>query len=123
MREIKFRIFDKSIPSLSEAIEEKEPSGMMLYDFDYLINSDYFKCALNGEYPLMQYTGLTDKNGKEIYENDIIKCDDIVTLITWQDGGFQMITSENQGKSPAIQDRLKRFEVIGNIHENSSLLT
>jgi hypothetical protein len=39
-----------------------------------------------------------------------------VTLITWQDGGFQMITSENQGKSSAVQDRLKRFEVIGNIH-------
>lgn len=44
-REIKFRIWDKNIPTLSESIDGKEPSGQMINNMDYLINSNYFKNA------------------------------------------------------------------------------
>jgi len=72
---------------------------------------------------LMQFTGLFDRLGKEIYEGDIIQLNDIICPITFNDGAFQMVTLESQGRSNAIQDRVRHFEVIGNIYENPELIT
>jgi len=71
---------------------------------------------------VIQFTGLKDKNDKEIYEEDIVKCDDIIVAVTWKDAAFHVITNESQGSSVFVQDRAKRFEVIGNIYENPELL-
>ena len=111
-REIKFRAWHKGL-------------NEMLPNVQYYIGSDgwafgqllYSDCA-----EVMQFTGLKDKKGREIYEGDIVKLDDVICPITWDDGGFQMITDKQHGKSPALQGRLKHFEVIGNIYENSELL-
>ena len=69
-----------------------------------------------------QFTGLHDIDNMDLYEGDVIQLEDVICPITWDDGGFQMITSENQGKSALVQDRVKRFKCIGNIHENPNLL-
>lgn len=71
---------------------------------------------------LSQYTSLKDKNGKEIYENDIIqfKYANYKKLrraeIKWGTGGFWVV-----GWFRKIQD-YDEFEVIGNIYENPRLL-
>lgn len=78
------------------------------------------------EVELMQFTGLFDKNGKEIYEGDIIKTEtDKLMAITWSQK-FASFCLNRDGW--AFQHWFgeacnpKNCEVIGNIYENESLL-
>ena len=87
---------------------------------------------------VMQYIGLKDKNGKEIYEEDIVKINDINWKVVWneyQEGmGYclmpyseSIITREKAEEIFCVDcedgnDKRKEIEVIGNIYENPELL-
>ncbi|EAH6262744.1 hypothetical protein FT848_06245 [Campylobacter lari] len=92
------------------------------YDSMPLINKNYTE----DDYEIELFTGLYDKNGKKIYENDIItlchfaqKC---IGVVRFGRNGF-VITSKDEnaeqgGELSYFEKYFYNFEVVGNIHEN-----
>lgn len=70
-----------------------------------------------------QYTGLKDKNGKEIYEGDEFHLGDprITYKVVWHDTGF-MGKQNGAGSFVGLKHWKNRIEIIGNIYENPELL-
>ena len=127
MREIKFRVWDK---------KENE-----MYDWDKIIHFDQETMCMmtilseapnDNDWVWSQFTGLNDKNNKEIYEGDILKITCKfelrkgieVDVVDWADNCygfgcsdwnlFELANNQKKGK--------QEFEVIGNIYENPELL-
>lgn len=82
---------------------------------------------VNNKIILMQYTGLKDKNGKEIYEGDIIRIKNSLIEIEGEvifdtiDLSFEVYDKENDCKEMLWYTN-EEFEVIGNIYDNPEIL-
>jgi len=101
MREIKFRSWDK---------QDKE------IDSWECILDDGFESYLNDRFEILQFTGLKDKNGKEIYEGDIAKNESgIIAPIEFNNGAFWF-------GCVLLFDVFNELEIIGNVLENHMLL-
>jgi uncharacterized phage protein (TIGR01671 family) len=83
----------------------------------------YYICANNKDYfveqsSIGQYTGLTDKNGKKIFEGDIVRRYDNVERVFYNGGGFSPFAIPGWECTPDADE----CEIIGNIHDNPELL-
>lgn len=123
MREIKFRVWEPyhlvmQYPDVLQIAEGKHDKS---YGQGYKFTSDVQPDAV-----LMQYTGLHDKNGKEIYEGDIVNCSaGCHHEVFWReaDSFLPMPGWDLKGLHPAKYDWIGDMEeVIGNIYQNQELL-
>jgi len=128
MREIKFRAWDKGLKRmiyLSEpTVENDDFSGIVFKLRDYFVSA--FSSDRIEDLELMQYTGLRDKNGREVYEGDIVRFKDwwdeeMVGEVRYseKDMAFTIVNDFWDGFPIMYADDL---EVIGNIYENPELL-
>src|SRR3989304_9140917 len=80
----------------------------------------------NAEFEIMQYTGLKDKNGKEIYEGDILRTNEHIDFIVWNEKkcGFSYSNDKSNMSLPQWFEhgQYSGTEIIGNIYENPELL-
>lgn len=129
MREIKFRAWGKLGKRMYYPPSDATGLGV-LADF---IQSHSGKYGFNadGDSILMQYTGLKDKNGKEIYEGDVLKVDNSLQVSCWMRGDICTVKAlpgrfklENKaGDGNMMQEDMQDVvEIIGNIYENPELL-
>ena len=75
--------------------------------------------------PIMQYTGLKDKNGVEIYEGDILQIfgeGNSIGKVIFQDGSFRVVEDLKYYCHLSAYNPQVMSEVIGNIYENPELL-
>lgn len=119
-REIKFRAYCSTDDGL-----EMIYFGNMQCDNGLWFNSE--KHIDNYESNIMQFTGLTDKNGKEIYEGDIIKHKDPgYSSEKWEvifySGSFWLAGLPRKIRIYNIGERQNECEVISNVHENPELI-
>ena len=138
MREIKFRAWDKSQEIMSYPFDLFEILG--LDDGTLYVPGPLGDHELGGEnVVLMQFTGLKDKNGREIYEGDVVRCldtydkDDIEE--NWRgevkfgrfnchccDGIFGFYIDGGNIRQLEETPSVYEIEVIGNIYENPDLI-
>ena len=122
MREIKFRAWDKDMGKYHYPLEKNCEEPLM----SYWIDSE-------GEgYVVEQFTGLQDKNGKEIYEGDIVHYqydyhdpDNWVVVYKYDQWSMQRGNRETGDMNVMDDPHHNVWEesvVIGNIHENPELL-
>lgn len=135
MREIKFRGYAKQKMVNSQWLE-----GFGIYELEYAEHyakeigrsSDWYLFTEGGNYcvypeSIGQYTGLKDKNGKEIYEGDLLKA--VAYAINQEVTGVVNYNSElahycldTDNNKRIVFLGLINTEVIGNIYENPELL-
>ncbi len=109
-REIKFRVWDKvdymSSPFSLQDLQER-------------------KIQFTQDCPVMQYTGLKDKEGKEIYEGDVLLYKNewetfipvTKNVVLFEYGMFKM-----QNTVGTLSSKTSEIEIIGNIYENPELI-
>jgi uncharacterized phage protein (TIGR01671 family) len=121
-RIIKFRAFhpdwgEMIYSNLDSEWQDKREWYPICFEIGF---SHYPHSIMDEKTVIMQFTGLFDKNRKEVFEEDILKCDKDIVEIVFKGGQF---VGYNKNKELEIQNRnWFSWEIIGNIHQNPELL-
>lgn len=125
-REIKFRAWlkeEKKIVNV-ETIDFTDKSIQYLEKSE-IINAYLLRRVSFDDVELMQYTGIKDKNGKEVYEGDIVILNDAEEenrcVVKYKYGSYILIDGDLREDLSNVESH-KFLEVVGNIYENKNLM-
>ena len=139
MRDIKFRAWNKAREQMIQSenilkicfVRTEHTPNLIVYTdrkinhFEEIREQDKRYC---NEFELLQYTGIKDKKGKEIYEGDIFVHNNHNFTVIYDDTRFIGVDSDRSGKGyccyvdSCYKNGSSSIEVIGNIYENPELL-
>lgn len=125
MREIKFRVYIES-PDGEKGMHYPKLISFGCGKLSWATLEDETLLKDNGWHTkreVMQYTGLKDKNGVEIYESDVIHIglDDEDCTVEYHDDRYVGKWNKS-GFRTDLWQLIKDNEIIGNVYENSELL-
>jgi len=124
MRKIKFRAWDGEIMFQDVFFTKGNNRLFSIYQYDHKELCEHVLTIDKDALHLMQYTGLKDKHGKELYEGDILRGNLIQETkykIVFENGSFmaRYIFPENmRGTYGFPMNQMSEIELIGNIYEN-----
>lgn len=121
MREIKFRAWHNEEKIMGEVL------GIDILHKEIFFSNEDVDCYEHTDFKdieLMQYTGLKDKNNKEIYEGDIVTLHNskYKVIFNTKEARFVLRDDEFESEIPFTNNNNERMEIIGNIYENPELL-
>lgn len=117
-RTIKFRAWHEG-----KMIYEKDIQHIAMED-NLILRLAKFWCNVMNDSIIMQFTGLFDKNGKEIFEGDIIEFEyqngggftRVKEPVIFYRGQFDVMGGDS------LKEYAERSEIIGNIHQNPAMI-
>lgn len=112
MRKIAFRAWDEKEQKMWNENNILVGGGVFLYGGNTL-DPEIYSYTRHDDFIPLQYTGLLDKNDKEIYEGDIVRTNGVNVEIVFEKNGWYPTQIWLNGQYN---------EIIGNIYENSELL-
>jgi len=130
MREARFKIWDKK----RKKWVHKTPVNLLgetilLGEFMRRPDGTHVRLEELNDMEIIQYTGLKDKNKKEIYEGDVVilynwdeDCWDVLRTVEFSEGSFMVTDIDNSGTCSIQMVELSECRIIGNIYENPELL-
>ncbi|EAC2297647.1 hypothetical protein OVZ25_002978 [Listeria monocytogenes] len=120
MREIEFRAWDKEVKEM-----DYNPSVIEIWQNKPI--NEQFRLESEEKLVWMQYTGLKDKNGKKIFEGDIVDIS-VYDRLDWSSIKGKVVflngawLVEDVGHfAITLQSETNEIEIIGNVHENLGL--
>lgn len=122
-REYKFRVWDEEMKKMKYLTDIHDS-----FYFDKNGNAHYFNLQAGYGGILMQYTGIQDHKGKEIYEGDVVSMEamtpgasNIIGEVQFLECGYWVV-KEKEEKAVRLFEEGVYIKNLGNIYENHELL-